>query len=488
MKLNPLAVFTGLTLATFGALVYVERNNGAEVGLASTAKVEPLAVAEPPKPAEPVIAEPAPAPAPVAEPAPAPPTEVAKIEEPPLVEPPKPAEPAIPAEPPAAVTEPPAAVTEPPAAAAEPLEKVKIVPSFDTVRVEPTGDALIAGRAEPGSEVVVKFNGVAVGTAVANEDGAFVVTPDKPLPTGAGALSIESRNNEVVTASADTVAVDVKAGALDTPMVAVLKADEPTEVVQVPAKPALPPSKTVNLDTVDYDQTGNIVFGGRGPAGSKVQLYVDNNAYGLAAINDKGTWSFAGSSPLTVGPHALRADEIGGDGAVKSRIEMPFYREEPAKVATAPLTPATPEPPKPVEVATAQEIPAPVTTAEVADTAAPEAPAATEAPAAAAPVDAAPAAPVDAAPGVEPPATEPVVVAAQVPATADTAVEPAAAPTQVIIQPGNNLWKLSRQIYGKGIMYTVIYEANKDQIRRPDLIYPGQIFLTPEAAAATAGQ
>ena len=182
------------------------------------------------------------------------------------------------------------------------------------MRVEPTGDALIAGRAEPGSEVIVKFNGVAVGTAVANEDGAFVVTPDKPLPTGPGALSIESKSNEVVIASADSVAVDVKAGAVDTPMVAVLKPDEPTQVVQVPAKPALPPSKTVNLDTVDYDQTGNIVFGGRGPAGNKVQLYVDNNAYGLADINDKGTWSFAGASPLTVGPHAFAPMKLAATG------------------------------------------------------------------------------------------------------------------------------------------------------------------------------
>ena len=473
MKMNPLAVFTGLTLATFGALVYVERNSGSDEALTATTKVEPLAVPEPPKPAEPVIAAPEPAPAPVVEPAPAPPTEVAKVEEPPLVEPPKPAEPVI--------------AAEPPPAAAEPVEKATIVPTFDTVRVEPTGDALIAGRAAPGSEVVVKFNGVAVGTAVANEDGAFVVTPEKPLPTGPGALSIESKSNEVVIASADSVAVDVKAGAVDTPMVAVLKPDEPTQVVQVPAKPALPPSKTVNLDTVDYDQTGNIVFGGRGPAGSKVQLYVDNNAYGLADINDKGTWTFAGASPLTVGPHALRADEIGGDGAVKSRIEMPFYREEPAKVATAPPTPATPEPPKPAEVATAQEIPAPTTTSEVA--AAPEAsaPAAAEAPAPAA-AETPAAAPAEAAPAVEPATDEPAVVAAQVPASADPAVEPAAAPTQVIIQPGNNLWKLSRQIYGKGMMYTVIYEANKDQIRKPDLIYPGQIFLTPEAAAATSGQ
>jgi nucleoid-associated protein YgaU len=487
MKINPLAIFTGLTLATFGALIYVEQTGSADEVLMTTAKVEPLAVAEPPKPAEPVIAEPAPAPAPVveaapapaAEPAPPPPTEVAKVEEPPAVEPPKPAEPVI-------TAEPPAAVVEPPAVAAEPVEKTNIVPSFDTVRVEPTGEALIAGRAEPGAQVVVKFNGLAVGTAVANEDGAFVVTPDKPLPTGAGALSIESKSNEIVVASADSVAVDVKAGAVDTPMVAVLKSNEPTQVIQVPAKPALPPSTTVNLDTVDYDQTGNIVFGGRGPAGSKVQLYVDNSAYGLADINDKGTWSFAGLSPLSVGPHALRADEIGSNGAVKSRIEMPFYREEPAKVATAPVTPAAPEAPKPVEVATAEEVPAVTPTAEAAQAPVPEAPAAVEATAA---VEVpAPVAPAEAAPAIETPPAEPVVVASQVPAVTETVAEAAAAPTQIIIQPGNNLWKLSRQIYGKGIMYTVIYEANKDQIRRPDLIYPGQIFLTPEAAAATTVQ
>jgi nucleoid-associated protein YgaU len=487
MKINPLAIFTGLTVATFGALIYVEQTGSADEVLMTTAKVEPLTVAEPPKPAEPVVAEPAPAtevakveeppavesaPTPAVEPAPAPETEMAKVEEPPLVEPPKPAEPIITAEPPAAIAEPPAV--------AEPIEEAKIVPTFDTVRVEPTGEALIAGRATPGAEVVVKFNGLAVGTAVANADGAFVVTPDKPLPTGAGALSIESKSNEVVVASADSVAVDVKAGAVDTPMVAVLKSDEPTQVLQVPAKPALPPSMTVNLDTVDYDQTGNIVFGGRGPAGSKVQLYVDNKAYGLADIGGGGTWTFAGLSPLTVGPHALRADEIGSNGAVKSRIEMPFYREEPAKVATAPIAPANPVAPKPVEVATAEEVPAVTPTAEVAEAPVPEAPDAVEVPAAAAPAEAAPA--------VETPAAEPVVLAAQVPAAAETVAEAAAAPTQVVIQPGNNLWKLSRQIYGKGIMYTVIYEANKDQIRRPELIYPGQIFLTPEAAAATTGQ
>ena len=52
----------------------------------------------------------------------------------------------------------------------------------------------------------------------------------------------------------------------------------------------------------------------------------------------------------------------------------------------------------------------------------------------------------------------------------------------LVIQPRNNLWKLSRVIYGHGVHYTVIYQANKDQIRNPRLIYPGQIFTIPNAS------
>lgn len=48
-----------------------------------------------------------------------------------------------------------------------------------------------------------------------------------------------------------------------------------------------------------------------------------------------------------------------------------------------------------------------------------------------------------------------------------------------IVQPGNNLWRLARSAYGKGVQYTLIFEANKDQIRDPDLIYPGQVFTLP---------
>lgn len=50
----------------------------------------------------------------------------------------------------------------------------------------------------------------------------------------------------------------------------------------------------------------------------------------------------------------------------------------------------------------------------------------------------------------------------------------------VIVQPGNNLWTIADFVYGDGVRYTVIYQSNRDQIRDPDLIYPGQVFSLPD--------
>jgi nucleoid-associated protein YgaU len=56
---------------------------------------------------------------------------------------------------------------------------------------------------------------------------------------------------------------------------------------------------------------------------------------------------------------------------------------------------------------------------------------------------------------------------------------------RIVIQPGNNLWRISRVLYGTGSKFTTLYEANKDQIRNPNLIYPGQVFKTPDVAATS---
>jgi nucleoid-associated protein YgaU len=48
------------------------------------------------------------------------------------------------------------------------------------------------------------------------------------------------------------------------------------------------------------------------------------------------------------------------------------------------------------------------------------------------------------------------------------------------VQPGNTLWAIARDNLGEGIMYVDLFEANADQIRDPDLIYPGQVFVIPD--------
>jgi nucleoid-associated protein YgaU len=59
--------------------------------------------------------------------------------------------------------------------------------------------------------------------------------------------------------------------------------------------------------------------------------------------------------------------------------------------------------------------------------------------------------------------------------------DPVPAEGAITVQPGHNLWTLARLHYGSGVMYTQIFTANRDLIRDPDLIYPGQIFALPES-------
>jgi len=50
---------------------------------------------------------------------------------------------------------------------------------------------------------------------------------------------------------------------------------------------------------------------------------------------------------------------------------------------------------------------------------------------------------------------------------------------RAIVQPGNSLWRIARRMYGEGTEYTMIFQANQDQIKDPNLIFPGQIFKLP---------
>lgn len=185
------------------------------------------------------------------------------------------------------------------------------VPTFDTVRVEKTGEAVIAGRAEAGAEVVVKLDGQEIGKSTANQDGAFVVVPEKPVPAGSGTFTLEAKGKDdpAPVASEQSVAVIVPAG--KEAVVALLSPDAPTKVLQKPSAPAAEqapastgepaaqaPAKLVSIDAVDYDSSGNIVFSGQGEKGNTARIYVDNAFIGDAPVGDDGRWTFSGTADV----------------------------------------------------------------------------------------------------------------------------------------------------------------------------------------------
>ncbi|MFT3673854.1 LysM peptidoglycan-binding domain-containing protein [Aestuariivirga sp.] len=315
-------------------------------------------------------------------------------------------------------------------------------PSFDTVNVMPTGEAVVAGRGKPGSDVVLKFDGVEVGRATATADGSFAIIPEKPLPIGAGQLTLESSVGGQTLISQDQIAIVVKR---DKSPALVAKVDSasaaPTKIVQAPAAASADAggvAKDVQLSAVDYDSEGNIVFQGRVTPGGTVRFYVDNQLAGDVKSDEQGNWLFKGTAPIAPGKHMLRADEIDATGKVISRAELPFLREEANKVIAANEANGT----------TAAGQPAATTTAE------------------------------------QPAATAPVQQQTASASESSSTVSMSAAPGQpsrIVIQPGNNLWRISREVYGKGRMFTVIWEANRDQIKNPNRIYPGQILAAPKS-------
>ena len=84
------------------------------------------------------------------------------------------------------------------------------------------------------------------------------------------------------------------------------------------------------------------------------------------------------------------------------------------------------------------------------------------------------------------PADGRVLARAEVPFQREELPAEAFAQQRIVVQPGNNLWRIARATYGRGTRYTVIYQANKDQIADPNRIFPGQVFALPTAQPAPA--
>jgi len=189
------------------------------------------------------------------------------------------------------------------------------------------------------------------------------------------------------------------------------------------------PTDQIVMDAISYDIAGGVILSGRGQAGAVLQFYLDNVLTQTAQIDAQGYWT-QDMSNVAPGVYTLRLDQLDGAGQVSARFETPFKREDRAALAAA--------------------------AAQVAQQAA------------------------DAAAVAQDQSADTGAMTTSVP----TDTQPAAvAPVQAItVQPGNTLWGISRARYGQGILYVRVFDANRDKIRDPDLIYPGQVFVLPSQA------
>jgi nucleoid-associated protein YgaU len=274
-------------------------------------------------------------------------------------------------------------------------------PSFDVVKVGPSGTAVIAGRAEPGSKVTVRDGDKVIGEVTADRRGEWVLVPDQPIGPGDRLLSLEASGPKggATVKSDETVALSIsppKPGGKEGTALAVVLPGNGTGAARVLQRPdgSLPSTPSgdkplaLSMDALGYDDQGRAVLSGRATPGATIQIYAGNQPLATATADAAGEWSATSTRAVAPGRVELRLDQLGKDARVVQRIVVPL-----AQAAAGELTPG--------QIYT--------------------------------------------------------------------------------VQPGNNLWQISRRAYGVGTRYLIIYSANLSQIRDPERIYPGQVFRVPKS-------
>jgi nucleoid-associated protein YgaU len=151
---------------------------------------------------------------------------------------------------------------------------------------------------------------------------------------------------------------------------------------------------TIRIDAISYSAEGAVTVSGTGVADRQVQVLLDNRPIRTGEIGPGGQWSLE-LPQVDPGTYTLSVTQLAPGGEVDSRVDTPFLREDPARIAASPML---------------------------------------------------------VGPGV----------------------------SVITVQPGFTLWGIAEANFGEGIAYVQIFEENIDQIRDPDLIFPGQIFQLPD--------
>jgi nucleoid-associated protein YgaU len=228
--------------------------------------------------------------------------------------------------------------SEPALALAKPAEADRVAqptvpPSFDVVKVGPTGTAVIAGRAEPGAKVIVRDGDKAIGEVTADRRGEWVLIPEQPIGSGNRLLSAEASNpgSSTTVKSEDTVALSISPAAPaeragETALAVVLphEGGRGARVLQLPNNAAPGKPNALSMDTAEYDAQGRVVLSGHAAPGATVQIYLGNEPLATVTADAAGVWSATSPQAVSSGQLELRLDQLASNGAVAQRVALPF--------------------------------------------------------------------------------------------------------------------------------------------------------------------
>lgn len=266
---------------------------------------------------------------------------------------------------------------KPAAAPADAAQSSAATPTFDVLRVEPDGSAVIAGKAQPGAKLEILSNGKVVAQTTIDGTGDFAAVFDNPLPPGDHELVLRSTDaSGKATQSEEVATVSVPDGKTGELLAMVSKPGKASRVLAMPeaAPPALQPqaapsqqpaatpessantasaplagtaapsaaaplTSSVQVTAVEFEGS-KIFVAGSAPAGSTVRALVDDREIGKSTTEASGHFVVEGDVDLSVGSHIITVEELNADGTAKVRVRVPFERPQTDQATVAMQTPS----------------------------------------------------------------------------------------------------------------------------------------------------
>lgn len=294
-----------------------------------------------------------------------------------------------------------------------------VAPKLDTFRVEPDGASVIAGRAEPLQDIAIVVDGVEVEVITADATGAFVAFPPLGYASDPRALTLVGDPKGAPLTAQDTYLI---APVIAPPQIVAQAPEVDVPAIAPPAEVPVAPSVLV------ASQAGvRVVQPSGGDTSPDVlsNVALDSITYDPSGdVLLAGRASAGGFVQVYLDNQPVTTSRIFTDG--NWQTDLP-------DVDTGIYTLRVDE------VNAAGEVLSRVETPFQRE--------------------------------------EPSLIAAQMAVQTET---PDFKVAVVTVQPGTTLWAIATERFGDGIMYVTVFEANRDRIRNPDLIYPGQVFRIPE--------